>query len=184
MRIGIDIDDTIATTFEDILPHMLEYFQLSEDELHYEIGGYYQNILGVSDLEFFQYTKKYYDRLVPEVGVKPNCKEVLDRLKAKGHEIILITARSKDTFQNPEEVTLAWLKRHEIPYDKLMISALNKKQICKQENVQVFIDDSIRNCKEVSTLGIPVYLMDSTMNQQESSSTRVYDWLSIENLLE
>lgn len=184
MRIGIDIDDTIATTFEDMLPHMLEYFHLHENELHYEIGGYYQNILGISDSEFFQYARKYYDPLISEVGIKPNCKEVLKRLKEKGHEIIFITARSQKTLQDPEAITLAWLKQYEIPYDKLILSADHKKQICEREKIDLFIDDNIRNCMEVSTLGIPVYLIDSVMNQQDCSCKRVYDWLSIETLLE
>lgn len=185
MRIGIDIDDTIATTFEDILPHMLDYFHLKDDDLYYEKSGYYQHILGVTDLEFFKYTKEYYDQLIPEVGLKPDCREVLTRLKNKGYEIILITSRSKDTFQDPEGVTLSWLKKYEIPYDKLILSALNKKDICEQEKIDVFIDDSVRHCMDVSTLGIPVYLMDSVTNRhQECFCPRVYDWLSFELLLE
>lgn len=46
MRIGIDIDDTIAKTYECLIPKLMAYFGVKE--LNYENGELYSYILGIT----------------------------------------------------------------------------------------------------------------------------------------
>lgn len=108
---------------------------------------------------------------------------MLEHLKEKGFEIILVTARSTMCFKNPEKVTKRSLSKHKIPYDKLIISATDKKSICEEEHIDIFIDDNIDTCQTVAQLGISVFLTNSTMNQVESELRRVMNWKEIEGLL-
>ena len=45
-------------------------------------------------------------------------------------------------------------------YDKLIINSHNKLEIAKQEYIDIFIDDSIRNCEMVSSGDIKTYMED------------------------
>lgn len=118
-----------------------------------------------------------------KIGVKPDCKKVLEHLKEKGFEIILITARSENCFKDPEKLTKKYLSKYKIPYDKLITSAVDKKAICREEHVDIFIDDNIDICQTVRQLGINVFLMNSTMNQEKNELKRVMNWKEIEELL-
>lgn len=184
MKIGIDIDDTIATTFEDMTPSVLADFHLKKEDINYKSGGYYPDVLGLSSDVFHTWARENYDTIIPNIGVKRNCKEVLEYLKEQGLEIILITARSNLCFSNPEKTTKTWLYKNKIPYSKLIVSANDKKQICKEEGIHIFIDDSIETCTKVAELGINVYVMNSKLNQfSKTNLKRVSNWLEIKKLI-
>lgn len=48
-------------------------------------------------------------------------------------------------FDNPYELCKRYLSKYNIKYDKLIVDAYDKGSICKRENIDVFIDDSVRN---------------------------------------
>lgn len=181
MRIGIDIDDTIAMTYEGLIPKLMKHFHVKK--VDYGKGELYSDILGITSEQFSEYTKIYCEDDILKLEVKAYCKEVLDRLKKLNHEIILITARDEKTFHKPKNVTQMWLEENQIPYDKLIVSAKNKSKVCKKENIDIFIDDNIANCIAVKQLGIIVYLMDSKTNQRKVNLNRVIHWLELEKLV-
>lgn len=183
MRIGLDIDDTISKTWEVLLPSFLEHYHLKVEGLNKD-ASHYSEFLGIEKDEYYKFMLENFSTLVSKAEVKPNCKEVLKRLKEKGNEIILITVRDEKMFKDPEKNTEEWLKRMQIPYDKLFCGVRDKFEICKNENIDVFIDDSIENCIAVSKLGITVFLMDSVVNQRGVNFKRVFDWLEIEKSLQ
>lgn len=102
----------------------------------------------------------------------------MQKLHDEGDKIILITARWKTNDIDVEEETKKWIKKNNIPCDKLVINAENKLVAAKQENIDVFIDDSFKNCQMVSEIGIKTYLMDSRTNRGlvDSKIERVYSW--------
>ena len=55
----------------------------------------------------------------------------------------------------------------------------NGADICKRENIDVFIDDSIKNCVSVGEYGIRVFIYDNTYNKNEDRFDRVYNWKEI-----
>lgn len=82
-------------------------------------------------------------------------------------------------FDNPYELCKRYLSKYNIKYDKLIVDAHDKGSICKRENIDVFIDDSIKNCVSVGEYGIRVFIYDNTYNKNEDRFDRVYNWKEI-----
>ena len=176
MRIGIDIDDTITNSMETILPSICEYYNLDyEKEIKQKHSYHYYHTLD----NFSDYAKKHYDNLLCNVPLKDDANYYINKLKSMGNEIIFITARSEWGFKNPYKLSKEYLDRHNIKYDKLIIGAKDKATICKQEKIDVFIDDDIVNCSKVEKENIKVLLFDNYYNIDEEKFDRVYSWEEI-----
>ena len=64
-------------------------------------------------------------------------------------------------------------------YDKLIINAKEKLKFVKENNIEIFIDDSCRNCKDIAyNSNAKVFIMDTRVNQnlEDEKITRVYLW--------
>ncbi len=53
-----------------------------------------------------------------------------------------------------------WLKKNNIYYDKLIVNVRKKGEICKQEKIDLFIDDNISNCLDVTKYGIKTIILN------------------------
>lgn len=186
MRIGIDIDDTIADTYEVMFAYA-QHYTINElgrtGEIQNEVTNhhFYAEIMhNWTKEEATNFWDKYYEKIE---SVKPFtlAVEVLQKLKAEGNEIILITARWAAKNFDIEKTTLEWLKRNHIPYDEIEIIREGKAQVALDKKVDLFIDDSFKNCTEVANVGIKSYLMDTRTNKGLSAEnvTRVYSWSDI-----
>ena len=67
-------------------------------------------------------------------------------------------------------------------YDKLIVKAQNKGEVAEQNNVDVFVDDSLKNCLSVASKGIKTFIMDNRCNANSNSElvSRVYTWPHLE----
>ena len=81
--------------------------------------------------------------------IKENAKEVIDRLRAKGHKIIIITARGYIRYVMELLILLELFKEHGINYDKIIFQARSKVNACKANNVDLMIDDSVEVVTEL-----------------------------------
>jgi uncharacterized HAD superfamily protein len=75
-------------------------------------------------------------------------------------------------------MTYNWLNGNNIPYDKVILEASNKAEICKRENVDVFMDDFPSICNSVMLEGIKTYLFNSLYNSDYTipKVSRMDDW--------
>ncbi|MDD3187598.1 MAG: hypothetical protein PHD02_03955 [Bacilli bacterium] len=172
MRIGIDIDDTVAETYDFLKEEMLkrgidldsskEFYFLSED------------------------VKKFYleksDELSPFIPTKENAVRTINNLKHKGHNIYFITARG-GYYKNPYEITYNWLKDSGFEFDDLITGAGRKDTVCEELNIDLFIDDSIDHIKEVSNKGIRTIIFTAKYNEEFSESERINNWRDLEDIL-
>lgn len=80
-----------------------------------------------------------------------------------------------------EKITRNMLKEHNIPYDKLIIGASNKLQFCKENAIEIFIEDSFETCQELEQNGIKTYFMTTKMNENIDSENieRVMNWIQV-----
>jgi len=172
MNYGIDIDDTISDSASMYIKYGQSY---TKDILKRDTMNKLENITSHHYLEeIFEWNKEeakrfmqmYYEDVVKKVQVKNGVVEVLNKLKEKNDNIYLITARYEMQNSNIEKETLEWLKNNKIPFDRLIMNARDKKSICEEYNIDVFIDDSYANCKSVSELNNKVYLMTSNTNKK------------------
>ncbi len=113
MRIGIDIDNCISN-FDDVL---LEEYIKHDKELR-NTGIVDENPIYIS-IGMFDWSKEenddfYYNNIQRiAMSLKPlnNAKEVIDKLKADGNEIYIITSRDNGEYINPEKMTREWLEK-------------------------------------------------------------------------
>ena len=120
---------------------------------------------------------RYYEEIIKQVEPKLFAVETIKRLK-KENEIYIITARFDLNKFNIRETTGEWLTKNGILYDELILNAQNKAKIAKQNNIDIFIDDSIKNCEEISKEKIKTFMMDSIINKEYKNDKikRVYSW--------
>ena len=171
MNIGIDIDDTISNTFETFLPYLEKFVcQDLNRKLDLNLSSRidYYNIVekyGLSEEEARVFWTKYYVLMLENVKPKENAVEIVNKIKENGNKIVLITARIDDEIVDARAITEKWLEVNKINYDKLIINSHNKLEIAKEEKIDIFVDDSIRNCEMVSSGNIKTYMMLTKNNE-------------------
>lgn len=177
MNIGIDIDDTISLTFEELYPRAKEYVRnelgrevINEESENAVDHNYIEQMLKITQEEMEIFWEKNLAQLLKDVKPKENSIEIINKLKSEGHNIIIITARWNEDYCNSEKLSKEWLNKHKIPYDKIYTGMDSKKEIAIKEKLDLFIDDSIRNCKEVSSSNIKCLLFLSRVNIKNEES--------------
>lgn len=184
MNIGIDIDDTISNTFETFLPYMKKFVEQDLNrKLNLNLSSKvdYYNIIekyGISYEEARKFWEDYYALILETVKPKKSSVEVINTLKEKGHKVILITARFDDEIVDAEAITKKWLEANNINYDKLIINSHDKLEIAKNEDIKLFIDDSIRNCEMISSGNIKTYMFLTENNKyyENENIEKVISW--------
>ena len=183
MRIGIDMDDTICDTWNYLIPYISDYFHININDLKNSNKVYYEacNCTFLEYCNFFRQNSMSYALNYP---LKNNAKEVLKKLKQDGHTIIFITARSTNGYDDPYKVSAEYLIKNEIPFDKLIVNAIKKEEVCVAEGIDLFIDDSVDNCTKVAKQNINVLLFAARHNKDCFKFNKVLDWLEIYNKIE
>ena len=180
MRIRIDIDDTMADTFDYLMPYIAEFYNIDIQYLKNNNISY-SNLPEDMKKRELEFAKQYYDRVIPNTPFKPDVAEYIDKIKDLGNEIIIITARNKTLYTDEYKTTIKELEKHNIHYDKL-ICDFDKAKVCKNEKIDVFIDDSIANCSKVNALGIETIVFNSKSNiNDETNLCRIDNWKDIYN---
>lgn len=64
---------------------------------------------------------------------------------------------------------------------KTFIGHLDKRDIVKENNIELFIDDSFKTCKQISEIGVRTFIMDSRINKEmkDDKLERVFSWEEI-----
>ena len=193
MNIGIDIDDTIADTFEALLAYSQKYtIEDLKRESNIDINKDYLNHLyiesasGWNDLETKNFWEKYYEDILKAVNIKNFASKVINNKRKNGDKIFLITARWDMPNFDTKKLTENWLQENNVQFDKLFMNASDKVQLVKENNIDLFIDDSFNNCKQISeNTNAKVYMMTSLVNKNlgDEKIKRVFSWPEIDNLI-
>ena len=179
MRIGIDIDNCISN-FDDVL--LEEYLKHDKELRNTGIinDKPYHITVGMFDWSKEENDDFYYNNIQRiAMSLKPlnNAKEVIDKLKADGNEIYIITSRDNGEYINPEKMTREWLEKYDIYFDKLILTGRHEKGLaCKENNIDIMIEDSIKNCEDIENNGVKCYIMNTRYNQEETRFERVKRW--------
>ena len=184
MIIGIDIDDTISDTTEVMFNCCQKFIaeDLKREPVVNEEAKYTHHFIevihGLSKEETEEFFRKYYEYIVDSVIPKTCSVEYIKKLKEEGNKIVLITARFQIKEFDVIESTKKWLKKYDIPYDGAIFNAESKVEAAKREKIDVFIDDSYKNCQDMASSGIKAFLMDSRGNRglETEGFERVYSW--------
>ena len=142
MTIGIDIDDTMTETSKKAMEYLNKYEPSYKD---------YHNL--PKEL-YLKYMQLYIDDILGNAELKNGVKDALDYLKSKNFNIVIITARSNTYSSNVIDITHAYLKKYQIPYDKIFFNKEIKGKTAKENNVDIFIDDKENVLDDVNSYGI------------------------------
>lgn len=177
MKIGIDIDNTICSTDEVIDIKIKEYIK--------EHGMSQEEFFGDSSNMDKFYKEKILE-VIAEDPVKDDFLRVLNKLKVN-NEIIIVTARNEKFVkisQSMRQATKDWLARNNIYYDKYFDDAYieGKVKVCKDEAIDIIIDDDINNYIAFKDNGIKTLLFDDKGKYLDIVD-RVGSWKEVEEIL-
>ena len=178
MRIGIDVDDTITNTIEEIgvllKKNNLEH--LSKDFDSYSI----EDIRNYDEL-----IRNNIDDILSNCTLKENANTIINRLKEDKNEIYIITARNNYYSDNVEKITIDYLNKNNIVYDKIFFNCKSKKEICVNNNVDIMIDDNYNIINSFKDSNVKAILFNTIYNlKRDYDGVRVNNWNEIEKYFE
>ena len=186
MRIGIDIDGVLT----DIEKWQLDcgskfYFENYEIEIQNNEGYKVTDIFNVDSKLDNQFWNEYLYDYAKNEPARKYAGEVIDKLKEKGYEIYIITARfltdRNDEIGNEmKNIVINWLKNNGINYDQIIFSPDDKIGICVENNISIMIEDRVENINTISKI-IPVICFHAEYNKQcvGQNIIRCYSWYDI-----
>ena len=155
----------------------------------YDIKIKGKGIVDISELKCFErydwtdkQTKTYLNKYVLPATAKCNvmagCKGVLDLLKAEGHELIVVTKRGWISEAEIDSAKAVFMKNN-LKFDKYFWNVESKSKICKQEKIDIYIEDYDKFCLQLQKEKImTLYLRDIDMPKLKTSKylKQVNDW--------
>lgn len=189
MKIGIDIDGVLTDVFKYQLDYGSKFYFEHYGKEIMDYKGYETNdIFGVEQKYDDEFWEAYYKDYSENIEVRKFASEVIHKLHNEGFEINIITARgsfltdSSDIMSKEENknIVLNWLKRNDIYYDKVIFSPEEKLNICKNEKIDIMIEDKPQNIEEISN-EIPVICYHADYNDTciGNNIYRCYSWYDI-----
>ena len=148
IKIAVDIDDCLCNTKDcDFnFAYINNRLRNKADEKFYEPGDFMVsrtfNMSKADEKEFFVKQKKY---IMKHTAMYPHffAKKVINTLRKEGYEIVLLTSRDSFFWSgNAKKYTRKWLKKYGFKYDELVTDTDDKLKYCKNNNIDVLVDDN------------------------------------------
>lgn len=154
MKIAIDIDDTLsevdrATALKKYIEENNFPFKIVEPNAH--------ALLEVCDWtrdEMMRFVEGGGISLFTKAPVRNGARETIEKWKAAGHEIIILTARVTEWFGDAVGVSRKWLDENGIPYDKVVTDIWEKGAYCREHGIEILIEDNFEICLKAQELGV------------------------------
>lgn len=176
MRIGIDIDDTITYTTDDIDSFVLENGLATKIfKENYHLTDRY-NDWDMDTVESFW--KNYGDKVISNPRVRDDAVKYINKLYNDGYEIIIITKRKKHEY----DISKEYLDKYGIKYNQINVDVREKGKFCIDNNIDIMIDDSPYNAIDCIEQKVNFLLMDQEYNKNVNT-VRANNWEDIYNLI-
>ena len=180
MRIGIDIDDTVARTQEALIKYALKwdkkYLQgrgIKNSNAYLLMDVFYWT--SEDSANFFKYVKE--KKLFKKIKVKSFANFFINQLYRQGNTIIFVTRRN---INGPagDDLTKEWLNKHRFKYHSIIFESINKVDTCIDEEIDYLIDDDVDNINSLNGTSVKGILISNGRN--ENANRRVYkNWKEI-----
>lgn len=190
MRIGIDIDGVLNSQYNFCIDYGTKFCN--------ELGNYKLenvNVIDTTDMFLWeeniahQFWNKYREDLVIKLPAKKYASEVIHRLKEEDNSIYIITARKNNDEWFPDHlkkevefITKKWLDNNKIYYDEIVFNVKDKGKYCRENNINIMIEDDPRNLKKlIGNTNIIIFDYPYNRIAEFSKLTRAYSWYDIYN---
>lgn len=172
MKIAVDLDDTLSVV--DRVTRAKGY--IARERLPYKLVNPNAHMLeDVFDWELpevLKFVRAGGITVFTDAEARKGARECLAALRAAGHEIVVLTARTREWFTNPEKVSRDWLEKRHIPYDALVAETKDKGEYCAAHGISVLIDDGVENCLSAQRLGVNAILFVGKNNLARAAEVR------------
>lgn len=164
MRIGIDVDNTITNSKEKVEElKRLGKFVVPDDYVNWDTDK----------------KDKFLEPVLKEIWetctIKKNCSEVIKKLRKDGHEIFIITYRNDSVINNVREILVDYLDKNDIIVDGIFNNITEKGKFCKENNIDLLIDDKLKNCINARKYSIDVLKFYNEYDKN-TDFKEIYSW--------
>lgn len=151
MKIGLDIDGVILNSENEIRvkSELYDLLQLKGKGVIHPNEFLEKDRYDWNKEELAAFRKQNFVKSSNDALLMPGAKQVIERLKEDGHELIIITARGL-TIKEMKQAAQNKFKEYNLKFDKYFWEQESKQAVCKQEKIDVMIDDKASVCKETS----------------------------------
>ena len=183
MKIGIDIDNVLSNFNEVLLNDYLEHDKTLNNSGIIHKDEYIRKMFDW-DLSYEQdYYKNNIERIASLFTPIKDSSKYVNKLKEEGNEIYIISGRNNGEYSDPYNMTINWLKKYNIPFDKLILTNAYKHQekadVCKELGIDIMIDDSINVCSKCTENNIECILFETPYNNTENRFKKLGSWKDI-----
>lgn len=148
MKIAVDIDKTLVDC-KSLLYEIINSSFSGQDGTkklkYFEVDDTNPNIKGIISRISKMYKVKHYTMC-------ENSSEIIKRLSDEGHEIIILSSRPKG--KSLVSALIKCINHFDIKFSKMVVSCNNKSLYCKNNGIDLLIDNSYATCLSTSLKGI------------------------------
>lgn len=175
--IAIDIDGILAEYkkgmaeyFGQRLGKKIELDRLSGSDIKSEII----DLTGITIEQYYEIKRDYRTG-----GMKATLEPIKEAIEFvnklnKDHSIILVSNRPAKKYNTVMVDTYVWLIINGVKFDRLLFGDDKLEKLIEYgKKIKCFVEDDLHNAKEISRLGIPVYLLDSPATRYEVLGERI-----------
>ena len=148
MRIAVDIDKTLVdckSLLYKIINAKLSNQNGTKKLKYFEVEDRNPNIKGIISRISRMYKEEYYTMC-------DNSNEMINKLYDEGHEIVLLSSRPKG--KSLISALIKCVNIFDIKFSKIVVSCNNKIEYCKENNIDVLVDNSYITCLNANRRGI------------------------------
>ncbi len=176
LRIGIDLDGTVADNFDLLVDTFNAYCGKSlqgKDIKQYSLCKAYS----ISEQEFNELMDQKEERIITTSPLIPLAREKISQLVKEGWEVHIITARHPKY----KVITENWLQKKGIPYTGLhLLNSHDKLDLCRELEVRCMVEDNIHNAYQLDDGGVNVILFEAPHNEcWPWQGIRCHSWAEI-----
>lgn len=195
LNIGIDIDNTITKLYEHEIIRGREFceeFGLPTNNFN-PLGSNVKEMYSIPDDLYQIYMDRYFCDNVRNRPPRDFAVEVINRLSLN-NIIHIVTARDANypiyaKYSGEEMVkdTNEYFNKYQIPHHLIHFSSQDKCKVCKENNINLIIEDDPKHIEECANGGIVVIVISLPYNQimrQVSNTIFVDSWLEIPHIID
>lgn len=178
MKIGIDIDDTLVNTRELQMIYWKEFVNNNPQE------GYNEEIPNSINDFGDKYVQTFWDAYREQLSFSPTFKDntstILHKLKNNDFTLCIITSRPDKKYKDLKIRIRKWFEKNNIPIDIIYTDVKDKGLFCKENNIDILIDDSLNQINSAKTNNVKTILFNNVPNYeglQTDNWTNLYEIL-------
>ncbi len=191
MNIGIDIDGVLTYMEEKMIVYGTKMSVEENWPIQINVNEYDETkMFNWSEEQVIKFWNRYIISYFKNSEPREFAGEVIEKLIQENNRIYFITARNgygipKEYLGKEQEITIEWLKKHNIKYDKLIFASSEEKlEQCIKNKVDVMIEDSPQNIQNISKK-IKVIKFDCQYNKHVNGENIItaYSWYHIYDII-